>query len=158
MRHTGRSVTLIDPIKSRRKRAAQLGFLPSQICLSVESLAFESQPLVVDAAGDFESASPAFIQAQSLAKRGGTIVGVGKYSNVKAVDCSLAARRGMNVIWIRGATHRDLESAIATWRQSIAVIADVIVTHRYSISDVNAAFETARDRNTSGKVIVQWCD
>ena len=103
--------------------------------------------------------APTLNQAIEMSRYGGAISVLGLFPEPVIIDATIAMRKELRIEWSNSYSTWQGLSEYQTALKILAddkVNADPIITTHYPLSDINAAFEAANDKRTSGaiKVIV----
>lgn len=156
LQREGVSFEIIDIDPARVKRAKALNFSARSLNKAVLDDNFKDHfQVVIDATGD-HLGSPGgwkFLDHFGAAEFHGIILA--KYVHDVPLKTFRLFSKQANLSWIQGCTNESLIKAIASFKDRIDDLGEVLITHTFKLDEVSEAFEVAKDRTISGRVIVE---
>ncbi len=149
-------VLVLEPVAERRERFKAIGveaILPA-LALTDPSLK-NSADIVIDAAGDFQSTKSAFAMIPFLGKKPFTALLVGKYAREQVLHTSLFRTRHCRMIWQDGLASHTIEEVFNQHGQDLKKLKELLITHQFQVGQVREAFEMAKNRSESLKVLIK---
>lgn len=160
-RDQGYEVTMVESIPERVERARGLGLnvLPLGVALLDTSLRHRFA-LIIDATGDHLEGKGAWPYLTYFGAKNFKGVMVAKYIKPVTFDPNQLGLLQAKLVWMRGVSKECLVKTIKRWSNDpeFNLLAQQLITHTVPLkneSDVTAAFEVARDRKKSGKVLIR---
>lgn len=117
----------------------------------------ESQDFIIDATGDHLGSKGGWTYLDHFGKKGFRTIMLAKYLQPISVKTDRYFQKQASIDWIQGCTRSSLEEAIRNWKDELPLLGPKLITHTYSLQQVNEAFDVAKDRDQSGRVIIT-CD
>lgn len=156
LQREGIAFEIIDMEPARVKRAKGLNFSTRSLNKAVLDESFQDHfHLVIDATGDHLN-SPGgwkFLDYFGASEFHGIILA--KYVHDVPLKTFRLFSKQANLSWIQGSTNESLIKAIESFKDRIDDLGEALITHTFKLEEVSDAFEVAKDRTTSGRVIVE---
>ncbi len=146
---------LLEIISSRIRRAESIGLSARHItgALMDKSLA-ESWEMMIDASGDHLGSKGAWQYLEHFGKNGFRAIMLAKYLQPMNLRTDRFFSKQAKLDWIQGCTKESLKEAIHQWKDELPELGPKLITHTFSLDEVNEAFAAAKDREQSGRVIL----
>ncbi|MCO4795619.1 MAG: zinc-binding dehydrogenase, partial [Bacteriovoracaceae bacterium] len=154
----GYKVTLLEKVSSRAKKAADLGFkclLLPQVLMSKDH--HHKFNFIIDATGDVHGQG-AFRYAPMLGSFRFKMVVVGKYLTNPKFEFSILNNMGASLSFMRGTPISALQSVVDEWKEDIVKWEPHLITHEYEFDEVEKAYETTSDLNSTCKIMIKVQD
>lgn len=156
LRDKGFSVQVADLLPDRLERAEKLGLTTRHTMELATDNQFHHQfPLIVDAAGDGgckERGGWPFLHILGAPKFHCLVVG--KYDDNINISAGRLGRLGAKLYWMRGIDLNCMGRAVERWSREVEGLQEVMISHVFSPDNIDEAFEVARLRKNSMKVVV----
>jgi threonine dehydrogenase-like Zn-dependent dehydrogenase len=159
LKHYGFEADIIEPIKSRIERSKKLGlrcFHPTNFMIDPSKKC--AYDIVIDASGDHLNGKGGWNALDLFGAKYFTGIILAKYSKDVALKASVSFMKNASLRWIQGCTKESLKLAVQNWTGKVDELGQHMVSHVFDFSEVNDAFDMARDRENAGRVIIKVQD
>lgn len=148
------TVTLIEKNSQRVQRARTLGHSALSLGEALLRSEFKSAfNLLVDSTNDYSDDLGGFRLLPFFAKKEFTALIVGKYLQSQCLSAQYNSMAGQ-LIWMRGVSNKTMRTSLPRWTSKLESLADIFITHTYSVDQLDEAFHTAQDKAQSLKVVI----
>lgn len=152
----GISFEMVEMVPSRIARAHKLGiscFHLAEKLVEVESR--DAYSCVIDATGDHLGSTGGWKYLEHFGSQEFTAIILAKYVKDIPFKTTRFFSKQANIRWIQGGTHESLQLAIEHFKDNIEELGDILITHTFSLDNIEQAFDAAKDRKNSGRVIIE---
>lgn len=146
---------LLEVITSRIRRAQSVGLNARHMTEALlDQTLKDSQEFIVDASGDHLGSKGGWPYLEHLGKKGFRTIMLAKYLQPINLRTDRFFQKQASIDWIQGCTRASLEEAILNWKDELAILGPKLITHTFPLNQVNEAFDAAKNREQSARVIV----
>ncbi|HLW57091.1 MAG TPA: alcohol dehydrogenase catalytic domain-containing protein [Bacteriovoracaceae bacterium] len=147
---------MIEMIPSRIQRAHKLGLNCRHLAEALmDPKSRDAYQCIVDATGDHLGSAGGWKNIEHFGSPSFLAIILAKYIHEIPFKSFRFFSKQANLRWIQGCTNDSLIVAIDSWKESIEELGKVLITHSYTLDEIEEAFNTAKDRKVSGRVIVK---
>lgn len=152
----GYRVTILETIAPRVKRAESIGvsarFLGEAL---MDKTMNDSQTFIVDATGDHLGGKGGWKYLDHFGKKNFKAIILAKYLDTMNLRTDRFFQKQASLEWIQGCTEDSLKAAIKNWKDQLPELEKILISHTYTLNDVNDAFDMAKNREHSARVILK---
>lgn len=155
LKKNGHKPQIIETIPSRISRAHQLKL---NACHLAEALLNkdlnDSFDFIVDASGDHLNSKGGWRYLDHFGRRGFKAIMLAKYLKSMDIKSDRFFSKQAQLVWIQGCTPQSLADAVTNWQHEINDLGKILISHHFSLDDINEAFATAKKREQAARVII----
>lgn len=147
--------TVIETIPSRIKRLQELGVKCvhlSEVLLNPSSKS--AFGCIVDATGNHLNSAGGWKYLDHFGRKNFLGIILGKYISSIDFKTHQFFSKNATLKWIQGCTKESLEAAISSWSEEIDNLGEKLITHTFSLDEIEEAFAAAKNRSESARVVV----
>jgi L-iditol 2-dehydrogenase len=151
----GYQVLLVEKEGFRVKVGLSLAIETMPLAMFISDTDFRhSFSTIIDCTGDSRGQKGAMSLLPFYASVNSSIIFVGIYNNTHEFQQSLYQRLSSKISWVSGASKKNFEESIEFWKEDIELIHEKLITHSFPLKEINQAIETAKDTQSSLKVLI----
>ncbi|MES2528173.1 MAG: alcohol dehydrogenase catalytic domain-containing protein [Bdellovibrionota bacterium] len=155
LKKRGYDPLLLEVISSRIRRAQSLGLNSRHMTEALlDQTLKDSQEFIVDASGDHLGSKGGWPYLEHFGKKNFRTIMLAKYLQPISVRTDRYFQKQASIDWIQGCTRYSLEEAIRNWKDELPVLGPQLITHTFPLEQVNEAFDAAKNREQSARVII----
>ncbi len=158
-RKEGYDFDLIEVQASRIKRALDLG-LPAKSLgeFLLDRGNYHKYDLLIDCSGDGGGKAGMWKYLNHISGFNMKGIIIGKYSDDIKLNAKIVGEKSITLKWMRGMPNETLVTALDEWSDEIEELSSTFISHTFDKLDVAKAFDMAKDRSSSMKVMIRMED
>jgi L-iditol 2-dehydrogenase len=154
-RKEGYDFDIVEVEASRIKRAIELELPVKSLGeLLIEKDVSKKYNLLIDCSGNAVGKPGLWKYFNAIANYNMRAVIVGKYINEISLNAKIVGEKALTFKWMRGMSLNVLKNSILEWSEEIEELSSSLISHTFNKNEVAKAFETAKDRKISMKVMI----
>lgn len=156
LKERGHECLILEIFKERIKRCEKLGLsvLPLTLALADPSLKHSFYNMM-DCSGDNGEGKGAWQYLSHFGAKSFFALMLAKYSGEVAMSPNLLGERNATLKWMRGTPQSAIDKACKVWSERLSELEKIMVSHIIPVKEVSKAFELAKDKRASGKVLIK---
>ncbi|GAB4417400.1 MAG: L-threonine 3-dehydrogenase [Bacteriovoracaceae bacterium] len=156
LKRRGFEFTLIEQIPTRIKRASKLGFKCLNLAEALINDEYKARfDVVIDASGDHLNGLGALKLMNHFGKFGFFGMCFAKYNRNGSIDYQKYSEKMPKLKFYRGCKTGYFRESVKIWSNKLKDLYLNLITHEFNFDEVPKAFDVAKDRNLSGKVVIK---
>lgn len=156
LKREGINFEMIEMVPSRIVRAQKLDFNCFHLAEKLmDPKSRDAYSCIVDATGDHLGGAGGWKYLEHFGSPEFSAIILAKYIHDIPFKTTRFFFKQGSISWIQGGTDESLAIAVKSFQENIDELGDILISHKFSLDDIEKAFEIAKDRKVSGRVIVE---